>query len=89
MKLRQQKGALSDSMATVVEIEPKFEALAAEVNKNLSFWYDKEFNLKGEDIKIEPYKYDPRINWDTHIVLCRDNGITYSVYGFTDGPLES
>lgn len=52
------------------------------------------------DVRVEPYSYDKRINWDTHIVTVRNKEISsgkwyfgermgpdyFGAVGFTDGP---
>lgn len=38
-------------------------------------------------VSIEPYGFDPRIGWDTHLVLCAYQDGSVQPAGFTDGPL--
>jgi hypothetical protein len=40
--------------------------------------------ITAENVKVTPYCYDKRINWNTYIVTLED----YGVLGFTDGPVE-
>lgn len=76
MKFREQRGGLAESMATVVELQncTEFFAHAARIVGH---------EVSAETIRVEPYGYDSRINWNTHIVTA--NG--WGVLGFTDGPL--
>jgi hypothetical protein len=81
MKLREHRGSLEDSMATVVEIPATKEALVKEIVKKLSKFY---VNISEESVTVEPYAFDERIGWDSHVVSVKGHG----VYGFTDGPLD-
>lgn len=78
MKIRTHRETLEDAMATEQEIEPNIESVRAYFTKG-SFWPE----LYKGDIKVEPYGFDERINWNTHIVTVDGNAI-----GFTDGPLS-
>jgi hypothetical protein len=81
IKFREHRGGLSDSMATVIEIENR-AGLVAHIAKVLEpFHFDKERVDKG--LRVEPYAHDARIGWNTHIVTLKG----YGVLGFTDGPL--
>ena len=71
MKYRSHRGGLAESMETVVELQPTLDALAVYLK------------VPASRITVEPYSYDKRIGWNTHIV-CIDGGAC----GFTDGPLE-
>jgi hypothetical protein len=81
MKLREHRGSLEDSMATVIDIPATKTALVKEIATKLSKFY---VDVVPEDVAVEPYAFDARIGWDSHIVTVKGNG----VYGFTDGPLE-
>lgn len=39
--------------------------------------------ITEDDIVVEPYGYDSRINWNTHIISVKGRG----VYGFSNGPI--
>jgi len=78
MKFRLHRGGLAESMETVVEIEDR-EELVKHINKKHSFGP----KLTSNDLSINPYGYDARIKWDTHIVT-----IPYGVIGFLDGYLK-
>jgi hypothetical protein len=80
VKLRKHRGSLVDSMATVIEIEPTMKALLKAMREDLSPGWS--FNV--DDVTVEPYGWDERIGWDTHIV----NIAGFGPYGFTDGPLR-
>jgi hypothetical protein len=82
---RFQRGSLSDSMKTVIEVKDKKELLEV-INKNL-----QPFGIfKEENIKIEPYCYDKRIDWDTQIVstYCRSSPQLNCVHGFLNKPFD-
>lgn len=75
VKFRFQRGLLSDSMKTVVEVADLSELLAV---------VQESFPIASDsNIAIAKYYYDGRIGWDTHIVCIDCNGI-----GFTDGPVK-
>ena len=78
MKFREHKGHLADSMKTVVDVADR-RALVALLQSLLQPY---DFTFSDEDLKVEPYEFDDRVNWDTHIVTIEG----YGVAGFTDGP---
>ena len=82
MKLREHRGGLSESMATVIEIAPTHEALVDAVRKAMppGLWGDSSTR-----VVVSPYGFDARIGWDTHIVTIQG----YGCFGFTDGPLPA
>ena len=83
MKIREHRGSLLEAMETVSEIEPTKMALVEFIRKAFSHWPGYQLaNLEGR-VKVEKYRYDERIKWDTHIVTIEG----YGVFGFTDGPL--
>jgi hypothetical protein len=82
MKFREHRGGIVDSMMTEVEIEPTRDALLAVLSDKR--WLGIREVLKRESLRVEPYIYDERIDWDTHIVSVDG----YGVVGFTDGPVE-
>ncbi len=81
MKFREHRGALSAALSTTVELPATRAALAEYCTKLL-----RPFNYPcgAADLCIEPYGYDERIDWDTHIVTLQG----YGVLGFTDGPVS-
>lgn len=92
-KFRFHTGGLDEAMKTVIEVSTRQE-LVDHVNKE----YERCFmpTLELQELKIEPYGYDDRINWDTYIVTgkapkpgapIKDKTEVY-VIGFTDGLLE-
>jgi hypothetical protein len=72
MKYRPHRGSLDSAMSEMVELEPTLGALAVHLK------------VPPDTIKVEPYGYDKRIDWDTYMVL-----IWGVPSGFTDGPLRS
>lgn len=77
MKYRQHRGGLSESLETTREIAATKEAIALEASLELGRV------VTNREIAVEPYGYDHRILWDTHIVTVEG----YGVLGFTDGPV--
>ena len=80
MKFREHRGMLDDSMKTVVDVADR-AALVSLLQTQLQLC---GFAFNDEDLKIEPYGYDKRIDWNTHIVTIKG----YGVIGFTDGPVS-
>jgi hypothetical protein len=74
---------LADSLAEVVEVVD-LAMLVRHMCRSVESWYPPKELPTIETTRVEPYGYDTRIGWDTHIVLV--NG---SAWGFTDGPLPS
>ncbi len=83
MKIREHRAYLSESMKTVLEIDPTAEAIVRVASDAL-----KPFNFKVTLDMIKTEKYgngiDERIGWDTHIVIIKG----YGVFGFIDGPIK-
>lgn len=77
MKVREHRGGLDASMATVVEIEPTFEALAEHFSKIHQEKY------QASDIKLNYYGCDPRIGWNQYLVTIK--GLPH---GFTNSDVE-
>jgi hypothetical protein len=77
MKIREHRGLLDEAMSTCKEIEPTMESVIDQVLSSLPCF----LHIKPEDIHVEPYGYDKRIGWDTHVVVVDG----YGVYGFIDG----
>lgn len=67
-------------MAGVIEINGIDELIDA-MMRGLD-WYPKSKRPTRDNVTVEPYSFDKRINWNTHIVCV--NG---DAWGFTDGPL--
>lgn len=83
MLYRDRRGTLVDSMKTVKEVNT-LEELKRYFNEDL--WH---FYKEVEEIKIMPYEYDKRIDWDTHIVIVKLKGEDqFWVMGFTNGDLK-
>ena len=78
MKFREHRGGLTESMATVVDVDGK-TALIALMRDRLKPY---NFTFEDADLTVEPYVFDERIGWDTYIVSIKG----YGVAGFTDGP---
>lgn len=75
---RPHRGSLAVAMAEVREIDSLAELIAfAEAELG-------HYSVDVSGLKVEPYCYDTRIDWDTYIVSIPK----YGVIGFTNGPLS-
>lgn len=77
MKVREHRGGLSESMATVVEIEPTLEALTAHIN---ALFQQMGPVVTPDMIVIHPQGFDARIGWNTYLVAIEG----YGVFGMID-----
>lgn len=82
IKFREHRGSLDDSMETVIELEGKPELV--DIVKNCLNGYGHDLLINKETIRIEPYGYDKRINWDTYIITLDG----YGVFGFANGEIK-
>ena len=78
-KFRFHRGGLSESMETTVSLSTK-EELIRVIGNSLKEWGDFNYN----NLKIESYGFDDRINWNSHIVTLDGWG----VIGFTDKSID-
>ena len=76
MKVREHRGLLSESMATVREVKNRSELLAIIQSQLL-------FEMDPARLHVEHYMYDGRIGWDTYLISIDG----YGVWGMADGPL--
>lgn len=79
MKVREHRGLLSESMKTVREVKDRDELLGIIQAQLRPFGVD----VKPAQLHVDPYVYDDRIRWDTHIITIDG----YGVWGMADGPL--
>jgi hypothetical protein len=79
IKFRPVRGRLEESMKEVHELPATRVALAAHLQKQ----YEHRV-ISSHTIEVTPYRYDERINWNTHLVT-----VLGEAMGYTDGPLES
>ncbi len=96
MKYRPHRAHLDESMKEVVELHDR-AALVAHVARDLGKW---GYELTDADLRVEPYVFDERVGWDTHIVTIRNKQVRPGIWffgshvskdffgaiGFTDGP---
>ena len=83
MKFREHRGSLSYSMENIIEVN-NISDIETVINKSWDY-----FGKKVEQIKIEFYAYDKRIDWETFIVTYRLSGEEqFYVAGFTNGLLK-
>lgn len=80
VKYRPHRGTLAEAMKEVIEVE-NLQDLIEHMQQEVIDWYPLNELPTLENTKIEPYIFDDRIGWDTHIVTV--NG---QAWGFTDGP---
>jgi len=78
-KFRWHRGSLAESMETVVEFDGSKEALFVILKSDALPWFPA---IDIHDVSVEPYAFDDRIGWDTHIVT-----VTGGACGFTDGAI--
>jgi hypothetical protein len=81
-KYRPHRGGLAESMKEAVDVSD-FSSLVERMRLEVKEWYPKDDLPTLENTKVEPYCFDHRIGWDTHIVTVKGNA-----WGFTDGPLH-
>lgn len=67
---------IGEAMARVVEIDTE-EDLLKHLQDNFASWHPTR-----ENVTIEPYGWDERVGWDTHLVCVGGKAAL-----FTDGPL--
>jgi hypothetical protein len=70
MKFRWHKSGLKESLKTV-ELFSDMNGLLNILSKNM-------VSVSLKDIKIKPYCYDDRINWNTHIVLFKGDPLGFT-----------
>jgi len=80
MKICIQRSLLTDSMETVADIIPTAEAVADYLRAQ---WGGLGYGVEADKIRVEPYCFDERINWETYIVLLDGHAVAFS-----DGPLS-
>jgi hypothetical protein len=78
-KFREHRGGLKESMGTEFAFEHLWQLFAHIDTILMSYGV---WDTHASQIKIEPYAWDHRIGWDTHVVVITG----YGVIGFTDGP---
>jgi hypothetical protein len=62
------------------------EAIPIKSLEEIRHFYSKEFPLQGK-LKVKPYGYDERINWDTWLVVETVDGQDRAC-GYTNGYIE-
>lgn len=80
MKFREHRALLDEAMETVVELKDRADLLR-HLQKLAEPWPTHP-PVTDTTVHVEPYGFDKRIGWDTHIVTLDG----YGVLGFTDGP---
>ena len=59
---RDHRGGLAEAMKTVREVKS-----LTEIKEHIN----QSWGMEVEEIRVEPYGFDDRIGWDTHIVICK------------------
>lgn len=77
MKVRQQRGGLEESMATVVEIKPTYAAIAEWVSSRIGD------TVTVDRIEVRHSCYDPRVKWDTYMIE-----VDGCAFGFCDADID-
>jgi hypothetical protein len=80
-RIREHRGQLDDSMATVRAFSGTRAELCEVIRASLEPFCRK---FTDEQLKVEPYHYDARIDWDTYLISIEG----YGVWGMADGPLR-
>lgn len=75
LRVRLQRGSLSESLETMAMIAPTREAL-------LDYLEPHYGDLSHRRLEVKPYTSDDRIGWDTHLVVVDNHALAY-----TDGPV--
>jgi hypothetical protein len=78
-KVREHRGTLDESMETMFDVVD-FDQLVRAVQRTLERYGQ---TVTAEMVHVEPYGWDGRIGWNTHVVLVDG----YGVWGMTNGPL--
>lgn len=78
--VREHRGSLADSMETVREVKDREELLAIIQSQLRPFGVA----VDAQQLHIDPYAYDSRISWDTHLITIDG----YGVWGMANGPLN-
>lgn len=78
-KVREHRGGLDESMATVREVADRADLLEVIRGTLAPFGVD----VKAGQLKVEPYCFDRRIGWDTYLITVEG----YGVWGMADGPI--
>lgn len=87
---RWHRAGLEESMQTVINVDSLSDLEEIVYQNYKSIYRDMDFHV---ELTMNPYGFDPRINWDTHIVLARiPEALSHSLsephpVGFTNGPL--
>ncbi len=77
LKIREHRGGLTESMATVETIEGTKGAV-------LEF-LERRFGIR--ELEVQPYGKDPRTGWNLHAVMIT-TGPHQGIHGWTDGPVS-
>ena len=81
-RFRMHRGSLADSLETTVEVDDR-SALLAHIRDSF-----KDFgpNFTDDQLRVEPYGEDKRIDWKDHHIVTIDG---YGVVGMCEGPMNT
>ncbi len=77
--VREHRGGLADSMATVQAVRDMAH-LVVIIARTL---VPDGVAVRWEQVHVEPYVYDDRIGWNTHLITIDGHG----VWGMANGPI--
>ena len=78
---RPHRGSLDAAMAEIATVDG-LPSLVQHMRDTCPSFYPEDERPTLDNVKIEPYGFDARIGWDTHIVTVKGNA-----WGFTNGPV--
>lgn len=79
MRIREHRAGLAESLLTVQEIRDRTH-LVETLQTSLA---PSGFRVDATAVHVEPYTFDPRIGWNTHLITIDG----YGVWGMADGPI--
>ena len=77
MRVREHRGRLAESLATVFRVETKAELLD-QINERMGV------HLREDDLSIIHQGMDERCGWNTYLISMRG----YGVFGYCDGEFQ-
>lgn len=81
-QIREHRGGLAESMATVRTVADRAELLKV-VRESFAVFSVSGIHVEPDMLIVEPYAKDERIGWDTYLISVKG----YGVWGMSDGPI--
>lgn len=88
VQIRQHRGSLAESLATVTTIEASVDALCKYVNWTISQSGQFLAPVTPDRIRIKNYGHDVRIGWDVELILIDGLGVWGMADGYISNPLD-